>query len=80
MLNLSNKGVKKIKRVHRLVAEAYIPNPLNLDTVNHLNHNKQDNSVANLEWLSNNDNAKDGRVNRVDYKGEKASAAKLTME
>ena len=42
--------------VHRLVAEAFIPNPQNLETVNHKDENKLNNSVSNLEWLSRKDN------------------------
>lgn len=45
------------KRLHRVVAEAYIPNPDCLPEVNHLNENKQDNSVTNLEWCSRQHNA-----------------------
>jgi hypothetical protein len=42
--------------IHRLVAETYIPNPHNYDTVNHINENKTDNRIENLEWMSNADN------------------------
>jgi len=52
-----NIGKYGRKRLHRLVAEAYIPNPNNLPEVNHLNHNKEDNSVTNLEWCSRQQNA-----------------------
>ena len=45
--------------IHRLVAEAFIPNPDNLPEVNHKNKNRQDNRVENLEWCSRNDNLYD---------------------
>lgn len=50
LVDLCREGKKKTYQVHRLVAEAFIPNPNNLPCVNHLNEQKQDNRASNLEW------------------------------
>lgn len=52
---LSNRGYKT-RRIHRLIAEQFIPNPLGLPCVNHKNGNKQDNRIANLEWCTDSQN------------------------
>ena len=49
---------QKMARVHRLVAEAFIPNPDNMSDVNHKDMNKLNNHVSNLEWTSHADNVK----------------------
>lgn len=49
-VQLSKDGTQTPKRVHRLVAEAFIPNPLNLPQINHKDCNPSNNSVENLEW------------------------------
>lgn len=47
------KGEKvKTTRIHRLVAEAFLPNPDNLSQVHHKDGNKQNNCIDNLEWVS----------------------------
>ena len=45
----NNKGYWKY--IHRLIAEAFIPNPLNLPEVNHIDGNRQNNDISNLEWV-----------------------------
>ena len=57
-----NKVVKHL-RVHRLVAEAFIPNPDNLPCVNHKDEDKTNNLVKNLEWCTSKYNANYG--NRI---------------
>jgi len=64
--SLTNKGYNRVylsmnsnkytKSVHRLVAETFIDNPESKKTVNHINMNKLDNSVSNLEWMTNKEN------------------------
>lgn len=49
---LTKDGVSKTWRVHRLVALTYIPNPENKPIVNHLDENKTNNNVSNLEWAT----------------------------
>ena len=66
---LADKGSRAQYKVHRLVAEAYIPNPKGLPQVNHKDENKLNNSVNNLEWMTAEENANYGtRSERIGNK------------
>ena len=49
-INLNTKNKRKGFLIHRLVTQAFIPNPENKLTVNHINHDTHDNRILNLEW------------------------------
>lgn len=51
-VSLSKENKRTIKFVHRLVSEAFIPNINNLSQVNHIDGNKVNNHIENLEWCS----------------------------
>ena len=55
---LCRDGKYKTVGVHCLVARAFIPNPDNLEDVNHKNFNRADNHVSNLEWKTHGDNVR----------------------
>lgn len=59
-INIRNTRGRKCYRVHRLVATYFINNPLKLSDVNHIDENKANNRVTNLEWVSHLDNIRHG--------------------
>ena len=56
VVNLHKLGVSSVLPVHRLVAEAFISNLFGLPVVNHIDGNKANNTVENLEWVSYSEN------------------------
>ena len=53
----------KLRYVHRLVAEKYLPNPHNLPVINHKDGNTSNNHVDNLEWTTKRKNCEHARLN-----------------
>ena len=74
-ITLFKDGKNKDVYVHRLVAEAFLPNPDNLRCVNHKDFNKNHNAVENLEWVSHLDNYRHAKQG-----GHFGGNSKLTKE
>lgn len=65
-VSLSNNGEQKALFLHRLIGQAFVPNPNNYPEINHKDENKQNNSLSNLEWCTHKYNSNYGtRVNRM---------------
>ena len=68
---LSVNHIKGYKLIHRLVAEAFIPNVDNKPEVNHIDGDKLNNNINNLEWVTRAENAKHAGANGLMPSGEK---------
>jgi hypothetical protein len=74
-------GRRGRRSVHRIIAEAFIPNPLGLPHINHINLNRQDNRVENLEWCTAKHNIGHSiKLGGINPKGQFNANAKLTEE
>lgn len=72
-------GSAKIYKAHRVVAQAFIPNPSNLPEINHINGVKTDNRVENLEWVTTKENSLHAwETGLITNKGEGSGMSKLT--
>ena len=69
-VQLNHNHKRKLMKVHRAVAMAFIPNPMNKPCVNHLDNNPANNKVDNLEWCTLKENSqwmlKQGRADRTE--------------
>ena len=78
---LSKNNKQKTFKVHRLVAEAFLPNPYNLLQVNHRDENKLNNNVDNLEWCTNEYNINYGtRTERMSKSKINGKRSKIVIQ
>lgn len=81
VIRLNNKGKKTGIVAHRAVMEAFIPNPDNLPQINHIDGNKKNNCIDNLEWCTAKQNVqhavRTGLLTTAHCNGEKCNKAKL---
>ncbi len=82
MVHLSKRGKEKSTTVHRLVAQAFIPNPNNLPQINHKDENKNNNCVENLEWCDNKYNMNYGTAieRTVKTKSERYNLSEISQK
>lgn len=72
-VTLAKKHKPKVFSVHRLVAQAFIPNPDNKPQVNHIDENKTNNHIYNLEWTTAKENCNHGTHNERVSNAQKGS-------
>lgn len=78
---LSVKMNGKLESIHRLVGELFIPNPYHKKEINHIDGDKTNNKVENLEWVSPSENIQH-KIHQLgkEHRGSKNGMAKLTLE
>ena len=79
-VSLSKKGVVKSFYVHRLVAMAFIENPMNKETVNHIDENINSNNFDNLEWCTMLENLNHGTRILRSSRAKKKKVKQLDIE
>ena len=77
---LCKNGKTKAKYIHRLVAQAFIPNPNNFPQVNHIDEVKDNNNVKNLEWCTSKYNANHGTRNERSAKTQSKKVKAINVE
>lgn len=81
-VSFCTNDIRKKKKIHRLVAQCFIPNPDGKPQVNHIDGDKHNNHVDNLEWVTPKENAHHAIENNLTtlLRGEKSPTNKLSSE
>lgn len=83
-VRLWNNGKTRLLKIYRLLAIAFIPNPENKREVNHIDGNRMNHSISNLEWVTASENMKHAYVNGLSKnqfkKGFDHQLAKLSLD
>lgn len=79
-VTLQIEGKQKRMRVHRLVAETFIPNPENKPFVNHIDGNRSNNNVENLEWVTPSENTQHAVVTGLMNNGRKRAVIQYNLD
>lgn len=83
-VNLSKNGINKVVKIHRIIAKTFIKNNNNYKCINHINGNKQDNNINNLEWCTYSHNIKEayrlGLKKSISIKGGKNKCSKIVNQ
>ena len=79
-VHLSKNKITKTFLVHRLVSEIFIPNPNNLTEINHIDEDKTNNRVDNLEWKSHKGNCNHGTRNKRMAKTKSKKVLQFTLD
>lgn len=77
---LAKNGCKSSFLIHRIVAEVFIPNPDNLPEVNHIDEDKTNNSVNNLEWCNHKYNLNHGTASKRIAEKQSKIIQQFTMD
>lgn len=85
-IGLTKNNKQKMHLIHRLVAETFVANPYGYKIINHIDGNKTNNHISNLEWCTQQHNIKHAYDNKLkkgvsaEHKGSKNPKSKLTEE
>lgn len=79
-VNLCKNGKYKTHKIHRQVAQAFIPNPENKPEINHIDEDKSNNVISNLEWSTRKENVNHGTRNERSSRKQSISIIAINLK